>query len=139
MTGLNRCESAVAEELVTQVHGGGYLLADGNYDVGPLHEAAGQQGYQLLAEDRRPNAGKGHRKVNAFRQRGIQLRHSSFGKDWLAQCSEIERHFGQATSFGGGMGPLPAWVRRTDRVRTWIWVKLLINAVRVQTRQHLTI
>jgi len=139
VTAMNSYESAVAEELVTQVHGGGYLLGDGNYDVGLLHEAADRQGYQLLAEDRRPNAGKGHRQVNAFRCRGIELRHSSFGKEWLAQRSAIERRFGQATSFGGGMGPLPAWVRRTHRVRTWIWAKLLINAVRIQRRQHFTI
>lgn len=137
VTSLNRCEPAVAEELLTQVHGGGYLLADGNYDVGPLHEAAGQRGYQLLAEDRRPHAGQGHRPVNPFRQRGIQLRHQPFGQEWLAQRSGIERQFGQATSFGGGLGPLPAWVRRAHRVRTWIWSKLLINAVRIQSKQRL--
>jgi hypothetical protein len=25
---------------------------------------------------------------------------------------------------------LPAWVRGLERVRTWVWAKLLINAVR---------
>ncbi|MDZ4683462.1 MAG: hypothetical protein SH850_00140 [Planctomycetaceae bacterium] len=43
----------------------------------------------------------------------------------------IELAWGQATSFGGGLVPLPAWVRRHHRVRTWVWAKLLINAVRI--------
>lgn len=137
VTSLNCCEHAVALDLLTQVHSGGYLLADGNYDIGQLHEAAGQRGYQLLAEDRRPNAGRGHRPVNLFRQRGIELRRQPFGREWLDQRSKIERRFGHATSFGGGLGPLPAWARRAHRVRTWVWSKLLINAVRIQYRQQL--
>jgi hypothetical protein len=137
ITPLNQHESIVARELVAQVDGGGYLLGDGNYDETPLHDMAGQRGYQLLTNDRRPNAGKGHRPVGAFRRRSIELRHTTFGQRLLAQRSTIERRFGHATIFAGGLGPLPAWVRRRTRVRTWVWVKLLINAARLKVHSRL--
>ncbi len=55
----------------------------------------------------------------------------SFGRQ-LHQCrTAIERCFGKATSFGGGLAPLPAWVRGWARVRTWVWAKLVINAIRI--------
>ena len=40
-------------------------------------------------------------------------------------------------SFGGGLSALPAWVRGLDRVRTWVWAKLLINAARIVRNKHL--
>jgi hypothetical protein len=137
VSSLERSEQVVAQELLPQVDQGGYLLADGNYDTGPVHEAAGRRGYQLIAQDRRPNAGKGHRRLNAFRARSIVLRNSTFGQEWLVHRSEIERVFGQASSFASGLSPLPAWVRRTKRVRTWVWAKLLINATRIRVKYGL--
>jgi hypothetical protein len=41
-------------------------------------------------------------------------------------------------SFAGGLGPLPAWVRRLRRVRLWAWAKLLINGARIVKKQGLT-
>lgn len=137
VTSLNQSESVVAERLVSQLQGGGYLLADGNYDTNPLHEQAGHQGYQLIAHDRRDHAGRGHRRQSRFRLRGIDLRHSRFGRNLLSRRGVIERAFGHATIFGGGMGPLPAWVRRQCRVQTWIWSKLMINAARLLLNQRL--
>lgn len=137
VTPLNPSESAVAGRLVTQLHGGGSLLADGNYDTNPLHGQAGRHGDQWLASDRRANAGKGHHRQSAFRQRGIELRNSRFGKDLMTPRSDIERDFGHATSFAGGLSPLPARVRRAPRVRTWVWCKLLINATRLLANQPL--
>jgi len=138
ITPMNCAESTVAGELVTQLHGGGYLLADGNYDTNPLHDQSAERGYQLVAKDRRANAGKGHRPQSPFRRRGIELRNSFFGRELLTHRTEIERDFGHATNFGGGMCPLPNWVRRTRRVRTWVWCKLLINAARLLVNQGLT-
>lgn len=137
VTALNRSESIVARELLTQINGGGYLLGDGNYDDTPLHEAAGERRYQLLTKDRRPNAGKGHRRVGAYRRRSIELRNTTFGRELLAQRAIIERTFAHATIFGGGLAPLPAWVRRQSRVRTWVWAKLLINATRLRVKYQL--
>ena len=45
-------------------------------------------------------------------------------------------HAGNAGSFGGGLGPLPNWVRRLDRVTKWVWCKLLINAARIIHRRQ---
>jgi hypothetical protein len=131
LTPLNRYEATVAMEMVHEVDAGGYLLADGNYDTGALHIAARQHGYQLVAQDRRPHAGQGHRRLDETRRRSIELRRSSFGLELLSHRSEIERDYGQAGNFAGGLGPLPNWVRRQSRVRTWVWAKLLINAVRI--------
>lgn len=137
VTPLNRSEQVVAQELLPQAEEGGYLLADGNYDTGPVHEVAGRRGYQVIAHDRRANAGKGHRRLSPYRVRGIELRNSPFGQEWLAHRSDIEQAFGQASSFAGGLSPLPAWVRRTKRVRTWVWSKLLINAARIRVKYGL--
>ena len=56
----------------------------------------------------------------------------------LADRKAIERYFGHATIFGGGLASLPAWVRRQHRVKRWLWAKLLINAVRIMLRKRLT-
>lgn len=138
VTPLNQSESVVAGRLMRQLHGGGYVLADASYDTNPLHDQAGCRGYQLLAKDRRANAGKGHHRQSASRKRGIELRNSRFGEELLKHRSEIERDFGHATIFAGGMNPLPAWVRRLHRVRTWVWSKLIINAARLLVNQQLT-
>ena len=34
------------------------------------------------------------------------------------------------THFGGGLAPLPNWVRTLGRVRLWVHAKLLIDAPR---------
>lgn len=137
VTSLNRCEASVAIELLHQLHSGGYLLGDGNYDTAAVHIAAREQGYQMIAQDRRPNAGRGHHPLAESRRRSIDLRQSSFGRELLSHRSEIERDYGQATSFAGGLSPLPNWVRRQCRVRTWVWTKLLINATRITVHKQL--
>jgi hypothetical protein len=133
VTPLNANEKAVAERLIGQLLFGGYLLGDGNYDASYLYDAAAARGYQLVAPVRQcqtPGCGKHYQ--SPHRQRGLALLRESFGKALYRARTAIERSFGNATSFGGGLGPLPAWVRGLARVRTWVWAKLLINAVRIQ-------
>lgn len=89
-----------------------------------------------------PNAGKGHHYQSPQRLRCIELLRQDYGKtDFGATLYQvrtaIERSFGNATVFAGGLGPLPAWVRRLHRVRIWVWAKLLINAVRILKKQGL--
>lgn len=133
VTPLNVSESVTAQTLVRQTRiGGGYLLVDGAYDSAPLFDGAQACGYQMLAPCGSEGAGRGHRPPSAARQRSIDLMHTRFGRELLLQRRQIERTFGNLTSFGGGLGPLPAWVRRLHRVRTWVWAKLLINAIRIQ-------
>jgi Transposase DDE domain len=136
LTPLNAHEAQVAGALVGQLGHAGYLLADGNYDSGPLAEQALACGYQLVAP-LPANAGQGHRPQSAARLRNRDLLAGDFGRELYRRRGEIERAFGNACSFAGGLGPLPAWVRRLHRVRTWVWAKLLINGARLALKQRL--
>ena len=131
VTPLNVDEQAVAQCLLPQLHHGGYLLADGNYDGSPLFDRAWQQGYQLLTPPPEGNAGTGHHYQSPYRLRSIALMRSAFGAALYCLRIGIEQAYGNATSFAGGLAPLPAWVRGLDRVRTWVWAKLIINAARI--------
>jgi Transposase DDE domain len=154
---LNVCETKAAEALLPELagRGGGYLLADGEYDANGVFGAAGAAGYQPVAPREDPAAGLGHRRQSPYRLRCIELLRGTvgaggslrdrierafgaFGRELHALRGRIERSFGNATSFAGGLGPLPAWVRRRHRVWRWVWAKLLINAVRVVIKQGLT-
>jgi Transposase DDE domain len=135
VTPLNTPEITVARRLLPQLTGEGYLLADGNYDVNELFDLAWRQGYQLLTPA--PKAPLGRRRQSPQRLRSIELMRRPFGKELYQQRITIEQAFGNATSFAGGLGPLPAWVRGLDRVRTWVWAKLLINSVRIMRNKDL--
>jgi hypothetical protein len=137
LTPLNEAESVVARRLLRQAPGVGYVLADGNYDSGPVFDEAAAQGYQLVAPLPK-NAGQGHRPQSAPRLRCRDLLQGEFGRGLYALRGQIERTYGNAVSFAGGLGPLPAWVRGRARVRSWVWAKLLINAVRIAKKQGLT-
>jgi Transposase DDE domain len=135
---LNIPETKAAERLLPELAGGaGYLLGDGVYDANPVYEAAGRAGSQLIAPREDRAAGLGHRWQSPFRLRSIALLAGAFGQGLYRLRPAIERDFGQATSFGGGLGPLPAWVRRLHRVWRWVCAKLLINGVRIAKRQGL--
>ena len=126
---MNTEESVVALRLLPQLRAAGYLLADGNYDVNQLFDRAWRQGYQLLTPP--PKTPPGRRRQSPQRLRSIVLMNRPWGKDLYRLRIRIEESFGNASSFAGGLEPLPAWVRGLDRVRTWVWAKLLINAVRI--------
>lgn len=127
---MNKSEKTMARELIPTLPGGGYLLGDPEYDSNPLHELAEQQGHQLLTPKRQKHRGVGHRKQSPSRLRSIELMKQPFGKSLFRFRRQIERNFGNLTSFGGGLTCLPAWVRRFTRVRNWVQAKLLINAAR---------
>jgi hypothetical protein len=138
ITPLNANEKAVAKGLMPQLTYGGYLLGDGNYDASYLYDAAHAQGYQLVAPFRpgkKPGSGKHYQ--SPHRLRSIAIMQSAYGKVLYRARTAIERSYGNATSFAGGLGPLPAWVRGQDRVRTWVWAKLLINAIRIRIHKEL--
>ena len=143
VTSLGVSEKAVAGPLMSRLRYGGYLLADLNYDSSPLFDRASESGYQLVVPIKHPNAGKGNHYQSPHRLRCIEMMRkgrglSDFGRTLYGMRTDIERKFGNATSFGGGLGPLPAWVRRLHRVRIWVWAKLLINAARILNNQRLT-
>jgi hypothetical protein len=139
---LNVCETKAAERLLPELAGGGergYLLADGEDDANPVFDAAGAAGYQPVAPREDADAGLGPRRQSPYRLRCIERLRGAFGRALYALRGAIERAFGKATAFAGGLGPLPAWVRRRWRVWRWVMAKLLINGVRIMKNQGLTL
>lgn len=130
-------EPTAATNLIGHLHGGGYLLGDAPYDSNRLYDLAGQHGHQLVAPPKRPGAGPGHRRHSTHRLRALHLLRGAFGRSLYAGRQEVERDFAHLCSFGGGLGPLPSWVRRLHRVRLWVQAKLIINGVRAMLHQQL--
>ncbi len=132
ITPANTSEKQVAERLFSQLSYGGYLLADGEYDASYLYDEAFAHGYQLISPCRKAkNPGTGKHYQSPHRLHSIAVLSKPFGETLYKARTQIERSFGNATSFGGALAPLPAWVRGLERVRTWVWAKLIINAVRI--------
>jgi hypothetical protein len=138
VTALNVSEQVVARELLPAVSGTvAYVLGDGGYDGNALFDVAGAAGSQLVVPMPDPNAGRGHHYQSPYRLRCIDLMRGEFGQSLYAARSAIERSFGNAGAFAGGLGPLCNWVRRWHRVFTWVAAKLLINGVRILRNQGL--
>jgi Transposase DDE domain len=135
---LNANECKVAEEMVGDLAGGGYLLGDGEYDANGVFDAAGAAGFRLVAPREDPDAGLGHRYQSPYRLRSIELLRGRFGREVYALRGRVERVYGNLSAFGGGLTAPPSWVRRTHRVRPWVWAKLMINAMRILEKQRLT-
>ena len=132
VTSLNEAEPSVAARLFPSLKGGGgYILGDCAYDSNPLHDVALAAGCQLVAQRKRPGTGLGSRRHSPGRLRSIALLRQDFGKSLYAYREQVERNFGWLTNHGGGLAPLPNWVRRSPRVRQWIQAKLLIHATYV--------
>jgi hypothetical protein len=129
-------DGAVAERLLAQVRGNGAVLADGNYEASFLYDAAARSGYQLLAPPDPRDTGAGHRYQGPHRLVALSWFAGGLGWALLAGRGSIERAFGNPGSFGGGLGPLPNWVRRRGRVERWVWCKLVINAARITYRRQ---
>jgi Transposase DDE domain len=137
VTPLNGCEKAAAQRLLDDpaTHGGRYLVADGNYDASKVYDAAAAAGRQLLAPCRpakRPGCGKHYQ--SPHRLRGLALMRTARGRRVYRYRTGIERHYAHLTGFAGGLQPLPAWVRGRQRVRTWVWAKLMLNGVRIRLK-----
>lgn len=129
---MNVSEKAMARQLIPALPGGGYLLADSQYDANPLYDLAAEAGFQLVAQKikDRGRGGLGHRRQSAGRLRSMELLATTFGHALSNQRNAIECCFGAWVSFGGGLGPLPAWVRRFGRVRNRVQAKILVSGVR---------
>jgi len=126
---MNVSEKKMAQLLIPDLPGEGYLLGDNEYDVNNLYDLAHEAGHQLLAPKRK-SKGLGHQHHSLYRLRCIELRKRLFGRGICRYRGQIERDFGGLTSFGGGLICLPSWARRFTRVRNWVHAKLLINAAR---------
>lgn len=137
LTTLNIAEPEVAARMFSSLErAGGYILGDSAYDSNPLHDIALAVGYQLVAKRKRPKAGLGHRRHSPGRLRSIALLQGTFGQDLYRLREGVERQFGWLTNHGGGLAPLPNWVRRDHRVRLWVQAKLIIHGAYVYLYSH---
>jgi len=130
LAAMNVSESTMARQLLALLEGAGYLLGDSMYDSNTLYALANQHGHQLVAPRKKPGTALGHRRHTPQRLRALDLLQTSFGKALFAHRTHIERNLGWLTSCAGGLAPLPAWVRRFHRVRLWVYLKLILNALR---------
>jgi len=135
VTPLNVSEIRVGKVLVRRAPLGVWLLGDGNYDAGALYDEADRRRCQLLTP-LSENAGDGHRKLSPARQRAIELWRTGVAKPIHRQRGAVERFFENQSSFGGGLAPLPAWVRTLPRVRNWVRGKLIIYHARLMLRRQ---
>ena len=129
---MNVSEKTMARGLIPTLPGGGYLLGDPEYDANPLYDLATEAGFQLVAKKRnhRGRGGLGHRRQSPGRLRSMELLQTQFGHELFNQRNAIECRFGTLTSTGGGLAPLPAWVRRFHRVRNWVQAKIIAAGLR---------
>jgi hypothetical protein len=130
---LNLADAVGAAELLQRSVCQGYVLADATHDTNALHQLARAQGVQLLSPRKAPGSGLGHCHHDPGRLRSIALLEapSSFGRRLYRLREPIERHFGNCSSFGGGLAPLPSWVRTPQRVVRWLWAKEILNGLRI--------
>lgn len=119
--------------LLRQADFGGYLLADSSFDSSELHAWARGHGIQMVAPRRLPGTGLGHRPHDPARLRSIELLEGPdpFGSGLFAMRNDIERHYGNCSSFACGLQPLPSWVRTPPRVARWLWAKHILNGLRI--------
>jgi hypothetical protein len=136
VTAARENEGAVAVRLLAQVKGKGFVYGDGSYEDNRVYDAAAGSGYLLLADPGKQSTGGGHGYQSEYRLLALSFFETGLGWGLYRHRASIERAFGNAGAFGGGLGPLPNWVRRLGRVTRWVCCKLVINAARIIHRQH---
>jgi hypothetical protein len=137
---LNLDDAKGLAQMLPQIQGQGYLLADSLHDHNDLHATARRRGLQLLAPRKKPGTGLAHRRHDPGRLRAIDLLEgpNAFGSSVYGLREQIERDLGGLCGFAGGLQPLPSWVRGPRRVTLWTVLKLLINAARICQNHRLT-
>ena len=136
VTAAREYEGAVAERLLSQVKGKGFVYGDGSYEANRVYDAAGASGYLLLAHPGPEVTGGAHGYQSEYRLLALRFFETGLGWDLYRHRTSIERAFGNAGSFGGGLQPLPNWVRRLGRVTRWVCCKLIINAARITHKRN---
>jgi hypothetical protein len=127
---MNQSEPIVARELICSLNGEGYLIGDRAYDSNNLYEELSHKSIQLLTPQRIRNAkGLGHRRNSVHRIRAMNMKDTYFGQGLIDSRDQIERMYGQLTSFGCGLSPLPSWVRTLFRVEMWVRAKLIFYQI----------
>jgi hypothetical protein len=134
VTSLNVAEVRVAAVFAEMAPRVDLLLADNLYDSKKLYDDYYRNDICLLTSFSHPHAGKGHRQQSPVRLAAIEA-WPDLGKYVFRDRLEIERIFGRQACSGGGLGPLPGFVRSLGRVRRWIGAKLIFYHARLLKRR----
>ncbi len=139
MRPMNEGEPPIAREhLVEHIPREALVMADGNYDGKALYSAVVEQGAALLTpikKNRRSAAA--YRNTSPARQAAMGMWREYPDEVWAlyGKRAQIERVFSALSCCGGGLGPLPAWVRRLERVTRWVTAKIALYNARVSLRK----
>ena len=131
---LNVSEKLVAAEMLRYRTTDGLVLADGAYDSRHLYDQVEAEDGHLLTPLPK-NAGKGHHSQSAARNR-MALAWKGIAGYVYRSRGAAERTFAHLSAYGGGLAPLPAWVRTLPRVRRWVGAKLIIYHTRWNVRKN---
>jgi hypothetical protein len=134
---MNVAGQPVARQLLPQVAGPGQLVGDADYDVSYLYDQAAGQQLQLICRPPKRGAGQGGHYQSPHRLASLALAATPSGQRLLELRIDIEQYFGQLGNCGGGLSPLPNWVRRLKRVRLWVQAKVILHLVRCAWHQGL--
>jgi hypothetical protein len=135
---LNAGEPNTARELATSIPAKALALADTNYDSNLLYQAV-QERQAVLITPLRGRARTANRlhAMSAGRRWAIDMwdKHPEICQEVQLWRDQIERIFSAVCGYGGGLSPLPAWVRRLDRVRRWVTGKIILYHARLYCRR----
>lgn len=134
VTGLNVNEKTVARELLRYRTAEELVLADAAYDSGGLYDQVANDGGHFLTP-LPTNAGGGHRRQSPSRLAAARAWKDVAGYVYRERLG-VERILAHSSTFGGGLGPLPSWVRSLPRVRRWIGAKLILYHARWAVRKE---
>lgn len=124
-------------------------LADGNFDSGRMHEALARRNGALLSKPRGMNVAAPEawlrqqanlppkkRGGGACRQAALEAwkKTPALGRFVYRERIHVEGTLSNLCSYGGGLGPLPAWVRTLPRVRRWVGAKIILYHARLFAR-----
>ncbi len=136
LTPMNVSETSQALVLVQAASLGEVLLADAVYDGSELYDAVESRGGLLVAGirgDRRRSTPRANRNSPA-RLRAVESWKQGIAAYVHRERRKVELAFAHQSNYGGGLGPLPAWVRSLPRVRRWIGAKLILHHARLLHR-----
>jgi hypothetical protein len=127
---LNIDERAVAAEMIEDLSGVCYLVADCLYHAEHLFIACARRDIQLVAPRKKSEQGKGtRRKIHRARKRSIAMLErgdTRFGESLVNARTAIERYFAQLSNAFGTIAHLPIWVRSLRRVTQWINARIAL-------------
>lgn len=140
---LNVGEVPVAEVLVQQVpelSERSLVLTDQNYDASDLHKELDARGGRLLLVPKGSPGGERHpvtlRHMGPARREllVVQAKHPGLLRQVHRHRVNAEGILGNLCGYGGGLSPLPPWVRRLYRVRRWVGGKIILYHARLRAR-----